>query len=64
MGKSFTRDPNNENFRGDMRNTRKANKQNRDNRHKRRDVLDHNMERDDADYGKHSDDFRPRRDDW
>lgn len=64
MGKTFTRNPNDENYRGNMRGVRKANKANRQDRHRQDQVMEGHMEPDDEGYGEHSDNFRQRRDDW
>lgn len=62
MGKTFSRNQNDENYRGNMRNTRKENKQLRKERHKDDLAYEQNME--DVDHGEHSDNFRPRKNDW
>jgi len=50
MGKTWTRNPNDDNYRRDVKSQRKANKQDRKARRKAELVLDKNMERDDDGY--------------
>ena len=49
MGKTWTRNPNEENYRGDVKRNRKANKAQRQERRKAERMLDENMEREEED---------------
>lgn len=60
MGKTYTRNPDSENYSGNVRRTRKQRKQERLERHKDDVAFDRNME--DADYGDHSTTFKPKMD--
>ena len=60
MGKTWSRNPHDENYRGDMKKHRKANRDERKARRKAERQLDENMERDEDDVNIGDSDFNQR----
>jgi len=65
MGKTFSRDPDSDNYAGGhMKANRQETKFRRQKSVRKDALLDESMQPDEPTYGKHTDDFSPRKDGW